>query len=60
MDEKLRDHFLELIRRSSTDVPQDVEEALKRGRAAERETKKKLASSAKNPIVISPANTGAA
>lgn len=37
MDEKLKDHFLELIRRSSTDLPQDVEEALKRGRVAEAE-----------------------
>ena len=37
MDEKLRDHFLELIRRSSTDLPQDVEAALVRGRDKEQE-----------------------
>ena len=35
MNEKLRGHFLELIRRSSTDLPQDVEAALVRGRDAE-------------------------
>ena len=37
MNEKLRDHFLELIRRSSTDLPKDVEAALARGRDAEAE-----------------------
>lgn len=37
MDDKLRDQFLELIRRSSTDLPQDVEAALARGFEVEAE-----------------------
>jgi fumarate hydratase class I len=37
MDEKLRDHVLELIRRSSTDLPPDVQAALERGRDQEAE-----------------------
>ncbi len=37
MDEKLKDHFLELIRRSSTDLPADVEAALARGYEVEEE-----------------------
>ena len=37
MDEKLRDRVLELIRRSSTDLPSDVEDALKAGRDIEED-----------------------